>query len=286
MKLNKAVENFSKNGVPIKMKLVLSMSSIAAVLLISCFITVMEFVKMNNYLSGLMEEDLDAINVAGTLSDMSNAYNLDVLTAIGEVSAGEDVIDMPHFDGEYFKSNCGKLSRNLQSAKVSTLADSVLYSYSAYMLTALELEDVMASGYKETQNWYFSRLQSRHRRLQDDIDELSDAIHQDLKSRTDSYNRGVYRSLVPGIVAIGAGILLVLMMLYFMMTGYANPICRMLDSLKAYRNRGQKYSYTFEGDDQLHTLNEEIKEIASENDRLRSRIAALKRKEQPEQDNR
>jgi hypothetical protein len=50
----------------------------------------------------------------------------------------------------------------------------------------------------------------------------------------------------------------------------------MLSGLDEYRTMGRKYSYTFEGDDQLSELNEGVTELAEENRQLRRRIKLLK----------
>lgn len=78
-------------------------------------------------------------------------------------------------------------------------------------------------------------------------------------------------------MAVGVGLLLVLMLLFFILSDYVNPVYKMLDSLKAYRANDKKYNYKFDGDDQLAELNEDITELANENQLLRQRITALKK---------
>ena len=73
-----------------------------------------------------------------------------------------------------------------------------------------------------------------------------------------------------------AALLLVLMLLFFMMVYYVNPLYKMLANLNNYRSFNKKYTYTFEGDDQLSELNEGITEITGENQQLRKRISILR----------
>ena len=72
------------------------------------------------------------------------------------------------------------------------------------------------------------------------------------------------------------GLLLVLMLLFFILAYYVNPIYRMLEGLNDYRAYDRKYNYTFEGDDELAELNEGILQLAVENKQLRKRVADLK----------
>lgn len=256
-----------------KSKLTLSLLAIAAILLVSCIISYMEYTSMRDYVSGLIADDISSVNVANKLSDQSNSYNLEILAVIGD----EVSTSVPEFDETFFKTHCDQLRASEAGNFIKPYADSIMYSYSAYMLTALELEDVMQSDFIDTRSWYFERLQPRFARLRSDIDKLNGAIYQDLEKNSATFERGFYRSVIPGIVAVGVGLLLVLMLLFFVLSDYVNPIYKMLDSLKAYRANDKKYNYKFDGDDQLAELNEDITELANENQMLRQRITALKK---------
>lgn len=275
MKLKNVAEKVKNPSLKMRAKLILSLSSIAAILLISCIISLMEYTRVSNYVSTLVAGDIEAINVASKLADMSNTYNLQILAVIGDETSAE----VPYFDDEYFKQHCDKLRSALSSEKVSELADSVLYSYSAYMLTSLELENVLQSEFVDSRSWYFERLQPMFGRLRTDIDNLSSTIYDDLEANSATFDRGFYRSIIPGIVAVGVGLLLILMLLFFILSDYVNPIYKMLSSLNAYRSSDKKYTFRFDGDDQLAELNDGIADITGENQQLRARINALRRKD-------
>jgi len=256
-----------------RQKLIVSLLSIAVVLLVSCIISVMEYSRMSNYVSGLIAENVNSINVASKLAETSNSYNLEILAVIGD----ETSLELPSFDENFFRENCEKLRSSEATEEIRSLADSVMYSYAAYMLTALELEDVLQSDFIDTRSWYFERLQPKFARLTMDIDNLSSAIYGDLEKNSATFERGFYRSVIPGIVAVGVGLLLIFMLLFFVLTGYVNPLYHMLESLKAYKTNDKKYNYRFEGDDQLAELNESVAELTRENQQLRQRINTLKK---------
>ena len=255
-------------------KLTLSLSAIAAILLISSIISVMEYRSMSSYVSDLIADDISSINVARQLGDMSNSYNLEILAVIGN----ESVTALPEFDDAYFLSHCDTLRSSMASNTIKPLADSVVYSYSSYMLTALELQDVLLSDFIDSRAWYFDRLQPRYDRLNHDINHLSSAIYADLEKNSATFESGFYRSIIPGIVAVGVGLLLVIMLLVFLLSYYVKPIYRMLDALKNYRSLGKRYNVTFDGDDQLSELNEGITDLVGENLQLRDRIRSMRAK--------
>ncbi len=270
----KLADRMKEFRLTMRMKLTLSLSAIAVTLLVSSVISIMEYYKMSNYVSDLIADNIRSVNVAQKLSEVTNKYNLDLLTVIGD----DSVNTLPDFHQKEFMGHCDSLRNSLTSDKMVPLTDSVVYAYSAYMLTSLELNDVLLSDFIDTRAWYFDRLQPKFRRLNSYIDVLNSAIYDDLKKNSLTFQRGFYRSIIPGAVAVGVGLLLVLMLLFFLLVYYVNPIYRMLVGLNNYRSFNKKYSYSFEGDDQLAELNDGITELTGENQMLRKRVANLRSK--------
>ena len=108
------------------------------------------------------------------------------------------------------------------------------------------------------------------------IDALSAGMYNDLRRNSQTFDRGFYRSVIPGFVAMLVGLLLVVLLLFFILAYYVNPIYKMLAALENYRAYNKKYTYSFEGDDQLAELNTGISEMAAENHQLRKRLSALR----------
>lgn len=253
--------------------MVLSLSAIAIVLLISSVISIMEYRNMSSYVSELIADNIKSINVSHDLMAAVDNYNLQVLAVIGD----ESLSSLPDFDQEQFVNYCDSLKGSFTLRRSVPLADSVLYSYSAYMLTSLELENVIESDY-DSRTWYFERLQPVFNRMRGDISELSSAMYEDLQQNSATFERGFYRSIIPGAVAVGVGIILVLLLMFFITVYYVNPLYKMLAALENYRTFRRKYNYTFEGDDQLAALNSGIQELTEENQSLSRRIKDLRDK--------
>lgn len=268
-RLRAFIRNFK---LTLKMKLVLSLSSIAVILLVSSFISIMEYSRMSSYVSDLIASNIGSINASQRLANASNAYNLAILAVIGDKSVGR----LPELKQEEFLAHCDSLRASLTSEKMMPLADSVLYSYSAFMLTSLELPETLLKDFSEARAWYFDRLQPKYARLRSDIYVLNDAIYQELRKNSETFERGFYRSIIPGAVAVAVGLLMVLMLMFFLIVYYVNPLNRMLTGLENYRSTGAKYTCHFEGDDELGELNRSIREIAGENQQLRKRNKALR----------
>ena len=256
----------------LRTKMVLSLSAIAVVLIVSGIISIVEYRRMSNYVSDMIAEDINSINVAQKLAAVTDAYNLQILTVIGD----DSVNSLPDFDQQGFVSYCDSLRSIFSVENVLPLTDSVLYSYAAYMLTSLELEQVIQSDFIDSRTWYFERLQPSFQRLNGDIDRLSQAMYADLQENSEDFDRGFYRSIIPGIVAVAVGVILVLLLMFFITSFYVKPLNKMLEGLDEYRSMGRRYNYSFDGDDELVELNEGITELTEENRQYRRRIKLLK----------
>ena len=256
----------------LKTKMILALSAIVVVLVLSSIISILEYRRMSNYVSDMIAEDINSINVAQRLANVTDNYNLQILTVIGD----ESLNSLPDFDQQKFVFYCDSLRSSFTEKQMMPITDSVLYSFSAYMLTSLELEQVLQSDFIDSRTWYFERLQPFFNRLRSDIDRLSQAMYDDLQQNSLDFDRGFYRSIVPGFVAVSVGVILVLLLMFFITAYYVDPLGRMLKGLDDYRSIGRKYENAFDGDDQLADLNDGITELTEENRQLRRRIKLMK----------
>lgn len=261
---------------PLKMsmsvKLTFSLGAIAVILLLSSIISIMEYRRMSDYVSNLIASNINCINIAQKIAGESDRYNLQLLAIIGE----NDPSLIPEVDCNSFMDEYRSLKETLTSREAVARTDSVIYSYSAYMLTSLEFEKVIMNDFIDNRDWYFKRLQPKYQRLKSDIEKLNDVIYVHLKENSETFQDGFYRSIIPGVVSVGAGLLLVLLLLVFILMYYVRPLKKMLSGIGDYRDFGRRYSYEFDGDDELVALNKDLTELADENAELKRRLSKLR----------
>ncbi|MBQ9701391.1 MAG: hypothetical protein IJ753_06315 [Bacteroidales bacterium] len=257
----------------LRMKMILSILAITVVLLMSIVISVLEYRRMSNYVSDMIAEDIHDIHATQRLVDAVDQYNLELLAVIGD----DKISALPDFDRDAFMAYCDSL-RLTVTGTTAPLADSVLYAYSAYMLASMELPAVLESDFINTRDWYFTRLQPLFGRMRAYLDRLSETIHSDLRRNSETFGSGYYRSFIPSAVALAVGIVLLFLLMFFILTYYVDPLYKMLESLRDYLGYRRRYTYTFDGNDQLSDLNNSITELTEENRALRKRISEIKEK--------
>lgn len=257
----------------LRMKMILSILAIAVVLLMSSVISVVEYRHMSNYVSGMIADNINDLRVTQRLVDAVDQYNLQLLAVVGD----DNISALPDFDREAFLAHTDSL-RSSVAASTAPLTDSVLYAYSAYMLASMEIEDVLQSNFINTRDWYFNRLQPLFGRMRLYLDRLGETIHKDLKANSENFDRGYYRSIIPSAVALAVGIILLFLLMFFILAYYVDPLYQMLENLRDYLTYRRRYTYTFDGNDQLADLNQSVTDLTEENRQLRKRLADIKEK--------
>jgi hypothetical protein len=253
-------------------KVLYSLGSLAAILLLSGVISIIEYRRMSDYVSELIAANIKSINLAQKLSDITEEYNHQMLSVVVQ----NDISLMPEFDLDYFMAQSDSLKNSFTSQNALPMVDSVDVSFDAFMKTSLKFDEVFLADNVDTGEWFFGTLQPRYNKFRSEMNILNEAIYNDLLSNSADFDAGFYRSIIPGVVSVGAGLLLIMLLLFFTLVNYVRPIYRMTEGINAYRSSGRRYNFVFDGDDQLAEINSGVTEIIEENVELKTRIKALR----------
>ena len=253
-------------------KVFLSLGSIAAILLLSGVISILEYRRMSTYVSDLIAANIKSIALSQKLSDITEEYNHQMLSVVVQ----NDISLMPEFDLKYFNDQADTLKNSIVSGATLEMVDSVSLSFNDFMMTSLRFDEVFLADNVDTGEWFFGTLQPSYKKFRQDIAVLNEMIHQELTNNSADFDAGFYRSIMPGVVSVGAGLLLVFLLFFFTMVNYVRPIYRISDGIENYQKTGRKYGYTFDGDDQLANINSGVTDLIEENIELKMRVRALK----------
>lgn len=255
-------------------KLVLSLGAIATTLLLSCVISVLEYGRMSNYESKIIASNINHIYAFSEISVSVEEYNSRILAAIGDDSNNAG----PMFDTDGIHVLIDSLKNNLRSPELIAAADSMECAYRDYMDTSFEYAAVSDCTFVDTREWYFATLQPKYKNLNDNFVKLDKAIFDEVKTNAEHFDESFYRGITPALVAVGAGLLLIVLLLFFIMNDYVRPLYKISEGLDNYRSIARPYNYTFDGDDQLKNISNGVSDLIDENIELKRRIRALKDK--------
>lgn len=256
-------------------KLFFSLGSLAAILLLSGVISILEYRRMSSYVSELITANIKSINLSQRLADITEEYNHQMLSVV----VMNDISIMPDFNLKYFNAQADSLKNSFTSVNALPMVDTVATSFNTFMNTSLKFDEVFLADNVDTGEWFFGTLQPCYNKFRQDMGVLNDMIHQELRNNSADFDAGFYRSIIPGVVSVGAGLVLIILLFYFIMSYYVNPIYKISEGIDNYRISSRKHGYEFEGDDQLVNINSGVSELIEENIELKRRIKSLREKE-------
>lgn len=253
-------------------KLFFSLGSLAAILLLSGVISIVEYRRMSSYVSELIAANIKSINLSQRLSDITEEYNHQMLSVVVQ----NDISIMPDFNLSHFNAQADSLKNSFTSKTALPMVDSVSTSFNVFISTSMKFDEVFLADSVDTGEWFFGTLQPCYNKFREDMGVLNEMIHTELQRNSADFDEGFYRSIIPGVVSVGAGLLLILLLFYFTMSNYVRPIYKISAGIDNYRLSGRKHGYVFDGEDQLANINTGVSELIEENIELKRRVKALR----------
>ena len=256
----------------LRMKVVNSLGSLAAILLLSGVISILEYRRVSNYVSDQIASNINSIVLSQRLSDLTQEHNHQMLSVV----VMNDISLMPEFEDLPFGSVADSLRTTFTSQNALPMLDTVVTAFNDFVRTSRKFDEIFLADTVDTGKWFFGTLQPRYNTLIEDLGKLNVLIHDELKTNSENFDAGFYRSIIPGVVSVGAGLLLILLLLYFTLVNYVRPIYRISDGIDNYRQTGRRHMYDMDGDDQLANINTGVSELIEENIELKHRLKALR----------
>ncbi len=246
----------------IRKKISLGFVIIGAILFLSSLVAIFEFNRMRHHISGLMQDNINSISTSRHLLELTDEYNFALVSRVLQDSVIEsnDIISDNRF-AIYITS----IKRRFTTVAEVKIADSLSLAYSNYLKVVNEAPEIMKLKRSERIKWYFEKLSPAYNNLKKHKKELSTITQQALIDNTRNLQDGFYRSIMPGIIAVCAGILLVLLFNYFINLYFITPVLMIIDGIKKYKVYRKSYNIQFDNDDELQDLNSDIKIILDEN---------------------
>lgn len=279
MGLRKFIMNRREKRPSLRKKVYLSLGALTMILLLSGVLSILEYRRVSSYVSDLIASNINSIVLSQRLSDLTQEHNHQMLSVV----VLNDISLMPEFNDMPFMSVADSLRTTFTSQNAQPMLDTVVTSFNDFVKTSRKFDEVFLADTVNTGEWFFSTLQPRYNSLIQDLGKLNELIHQDLKENSENFDAGFYRSIIPGVVSVGAGLLLIFLLLYFTMSNYVRPIYRISEGIDSYRQSSRRHAYTMDGDDQLSNINTGVTELIEENLQLKHRLKAIREERNAEQ---
>ncbi|MCF0172999.1 MAG: MCP four helix bundle domain-containing protein [Bacteroidales bacterium] len=267
--MNKKSQKHTKKHISIGRKVSLGFAVLAVILFFSSVISVFEFVRMNKALSGAIGDNVASVNIARSLSILTEDYNFKMLDIISfpddsvAKAAALEQFNSPrdNFNGE-FSATMEDLRKSFTTRTEHTCADSVLLAYTAYMQVLQESHTVSQADLESRKDWYFNRLQPFYHKLVHYIDNLAKVSQDALMRNSRRIDDTFYRSIMPAIASVIVGLVIVLLFNYYINYYLISPLQRIKRGISDYRLFRRNYNVeTGDTGDELDELNASVREL-------------------------
>ena len=250
----------------LRKKISLGIVVIGAILFLSSIIAIFEFNRIRHSVTDLMKDNINSINTSRMLLELTDEYNFMLLSSVimdSTLNSAEVVYD------DRFEKYIGSIKSQFASEVEIATADSLSVAYKRYLAEISLASDIMRLSVTERKEWYNNKLMPVYKNLRNYKRQLGLLTQGALAKNTAGLQEGFYRSIMPGIIAVAAGILLVFLFNYFINLYFISPILLISRGLKSYKEFNKSYTVLFDNDDELQDLNGEIKTLIEEHKNLK-----------------
>lgn len=240
----------------IKNKIRLGFTTIGILLFLSGIISSLELVRFNRMTHNLLTRSQGSIEVSKQMLDAVQEQNTALLLSITDTSRNN-----------IYDSLVAKGSQDFDRAFHTiqgTLHDPVRLEA---IRTAAQYYNNIVSQAADTMNivWFTDVYKTSYYNLTHAIKEFMVQIQQRTIDYTAQLERNAYRASMVGIIALGAGILL-LLVFYFMLNNYfITPVLLITKGLKGYVDSRLPFEVNVGTRDEINTLGEYISALVAAN---------------------
>ncbi len=252
----------------VRKKISVAFVILGLILLLSSVIAIFEFVTMKRTVAQFVTDDVESINDSRLLLEITDDYNFRLMEKIGDTTLSEAPALFEIGSDNRFKSYMSRIYGRVATEEERAMADSVRYAYIAYAHIIGEVPKVWKCDYSERREWFFSKLYPVYNQLRSYIGKLNALSQNALKVSSDGLNAAFYRSIMPCVVAVGIEILLLFLFNYYVTYYFLTPLELISKGIRIYRETGKAYDVNVESNDEMQTLNENVKEVIRKNKQL------------------
>lgn len=244
----------------IKHKIRLGFITIGILLFLSGIISSLELVRFNRMTHNLLERSQGSLEVSKQMLDAVQEQNTALLLSITDTSRNnvyDSLIAKGNRDFDRAFGNAQTTLRDPEQLEAIRTAEQYYHNIVSQVTDSTDI------------TWFTDVYKTSYYNLTHAIKEFMVHIQQRTIDYTAQLERNAYRASMVGIIALGAGILL-LLVFYFMLSNYfITPVLQITKSLKGYVNSRLPFEVKVSTKDEINTLKEYIAALVSANKKLR-----------------
>ncbi len=252
----------------IRKKIYLGFIIIGSILFLSGVIAIVEFNRMTRMVSRLMTANINSINTSRKIMELTDEYNFILLTGVLTDSVFNSKIIL---NDDRFNQYLAGIKDNFSGEDQIVVVDSLTICYAQYLSVIRGADRIMEEDISSRVVWYNNEFKPVYDNLRKYKKKMGQLTQSAMTENIEQLHDGYYRSIMPGFIAVAAGIILVILFYYFINIYFISPLLKISKGIYSYRENRKSYVVEFDNDDEIQELNFEVKSIIDENKRLKSK---------------
>lgn len=237
----------------IRRKIMLGFISLGSLLFLSGVISIFELSKLSQTTKTILDNSVTTIELSKEMLDAVQEQNTALLQIVTLHANTDSIL--------YTARDAFSRALNKADSLISTKQEVEFIKRSNLNYNDV-VNKVLIQGSDSTNMlWFTTIYKSSYYDLTYAIKNFMVSTQHNMDKNTNQIKSNAYRAIMPGIIALSAAIIIIIVFFALIDLYYLKPILKINKGLRNYVNAKIPYKVTIEGDDEVSTINTDVTEI-------------------------
>ena len=241
----------------IKIKILSGFLLVIAMLFIAGYMSIFEFIRLSRSVSSLIEDNYKTIEAAKTMLEALEREDSGILLLLsGEWKGGRTILKSAD---SLFYSSFNIAEKNITEKDEDKYVERIETSYVKFK--EKWETPIVGTNKQNNINWYFTELHPYFLTVKTEIKALMTLNQDSMHNEATELMEKAHRAIMPGIVAIVASLIFLVIFNFFISKFYIRPIGNLIHSLQHFNAQTQKFTAGITTNDEFKKLENEIQNL-------------------------
>lgn len=241
----------------IRFKILAGFALVIIMLFTAGLMSIYEFSRLSNTVRALIDDNYKTIEATKTMLEALEREDSGVLLLVsGQWKKGREILQMAD---SLFDSAFTIAKNNITEKDEDKYIEKIEKSYQRYK-EKWEMP-IVGTEKENSINWYYTDLHPNFLIAKDDVKSLMTLNQDSMYNESTKLKEETRRAIMPGIVAIIAALVFLIIFNFFIKKYFVNPIEILIKSLKNYSSHTKNFDAGIKTNDELKELENEIQNL-------------------------
>jgi CHASE3 domain sensor protein len=246
----------------IRKKIFLGFVVIGLILFTSGMISLFQLIRIEKTVADMNVNNIRSIEASGRILEEAKTQTWKILDIMHEDSQGENARIV--FNEVLYEECFEFIMKNITVEEETNRFDTLYDKYQLFRHQTALLDSLFVSGSARERNECFNILyRPVYESFTKAANEMGMFSQDTISKKSIELKNNFYRLVIPLIVAVAAGLFLIILFNYFINFYFISPVLKIIRGIKEYSETRQTYNVKIDTRDEINELNKEIKQLIS-----------------------